>query len=101
MFPIFTADGLLPPGDVALTLDELRASVLVDGPGTTCPNWDAEWRLQLVDNLEIMVRQLWRVGITDVFADGSFVEDKATRTISTVTSSVTCMSWHPGAWSAN
>jgi hypothetical protein len=29
-----------------------------------------------VDNLEILTRQLWQVGITEVFADGSFAEDK-------------------------
>ncbi len=76
MVPNFTADGLLPTGDVTLTFAELRDSVLVKGPGPSCPNWDAEWRHRLVDNLEIMVRQLWQVGITDVYADGSFVEDK-------------------------
>ena len=74
--PNFSADGLLPPGDTALTFDELRASILVNGPGATCPNWDAEWRRRLVDNLEIMVRQLWQVGVTEVYADGSFAEDK-------------------------
>jgi hypothetical protein len=39
-------------------------------------NWDAAWRLQLVTNLEIMARQLWQVGIQDIFIDGSFVDDK-------------------------
>src|SRR5262245_56852143 len=32
--------------------------------------WDTEWRAQLVDHLEILTRQLWQVGITEVFADG-------------------------------
>ena len=40
------------------------------------PNWDASWRAKLVNNLELLTRQLWQVGITDVFADGSFAEDK-------------------------
>jgi hypothetical protein len=30
----------------------------------------------LVNNLEVLTRQLWQVGIRDVFADGSFAEDK-------------------------
>lgn len=37
---------------------------------------DVAWRGHLVDSLEILVRQLWEVGVTNVFADGSFVEDK-------------------------
>jgi len=32
--------------------------------------------LQLVNNLEILARQLWQVGVRDIFADGSFAEDK-------------------------
>src|SRR5215204_5259663 len=76
--PPFNADGLLPPGDYELTCDELRASPLVLGPGDPkdWPNWDGPWREKLVANLEILVGQLWHIGITDVFADGSFVEDK-------------------------
>ncbi len=38
--------------------------------------WDAAWRALLVDNLEVLVRQLWAAGITEIFVDGSFVEDK-------------------------
>jgi hypothetical protein len=75
--PGFTKDGLLPPGDHELTLEELRSSLLVTGPGASHPNWDSAWRAELVDNLEGLVRQLWQVGITEVFIDGSFVEDKA------------------------
>lgn len=76
--PEFTGDGLLPPGEFEVTLDELRRSVLVVGPTekAACPDWDAPWRRHLVDNLEILVRQLWQVGITDIFIDGSFAEDK-------------------------
>ena len=40
------------------------------------PTWDAPWRAQLVDGLEIMARQLWTVGITEIFVDGSFVEQR-------------------------
>lgn len=72
--PPFTNDGLLPPGDYRLTLDELRESFLVGGLGH--PTWDDSWRLRLVDNLEVLVKQLWQVGVTDIFADGSFAEDK-------------------------
>lgn len=76
--PRFTEDGILPPGDYELTFAELRASSLVLGPGDPreCPHWDAPWRESLVANLEILVGQLWRVGITDIFVDGSFAEDK-------------------------
>jgi len=76
--PTFTDDGLLPRGDFEVSFDELRQSVLVLGPGDPAefPSWDANWRARLVDNLEILTRQLWSVGIRDVFADGSFAEDK-------------------------
>ena len=101
MVPNFTADGLLPPGDITLTFAELRDSVLVNGPGPSCPNWDAKWRHRLVDNLEIMVRQLWQVGITDVYADGHSSRTRTTRTMSTAISSVTCVSSRPGGCSAS
>lgn len=29
-----------------------------------------------MDNLEILVKQLWEVGIKEIFCDGSFVEEK-------------------------
>ena len=76
--PLFQADGLLPPGDYTLTLDELRSSSLVLGPDDPkkYPFWDAAWRERLVLNLNILVQQLWRVGIREIFVDGSFVEDK-------------------------
>lgn len=76
--PQFTADGVLPPGEYPLTLSELEESMLVLGPGLPkdYPVWDAAWRLQLVRNLRVMVAQLWKVGINEIFIDGSFVEDK-------------------------
>lgn len=76
--PPFNDDGLLPKGDFEVSFDELRQSVLVLGPGEPreFPTWDAVWRAKLVGNLEILTRQLWKSGITEVFADGSFVEDK-------------------------
>lgn len=74
--PPFNAEGLLPPADYGMTLEELRASMLVTGPGAGYPAWDAGWRAKLVDNLEVLVRQLWQVGITGIFVDGSFAEDK-------------------------
>lgn len=78
VIPPFEPNGLLPPGDYEVTFDDLRHSVLVLGPGepSDCPTWDAGWRARLVDNLEVLTRQLWQIGITDVFADGSFAEDK-------------------------
>lgn len=74
--PNFTSTGFLPPGDYELTFAELRESILVQGPDIGYPKWDKIWRAKLVDNLEILVLQLWQVGITEIFIDGSFVEDK-------------------------
>ena len=37
------------------------------GVGMSSPTWDAEWRGELVDNLGILARQLWLVGIDEVF----------------------------------
>lgn len=76
--PDFNEDGMLPAGDYELSLDELRASALVAGPTDRAafPNWDSAWRGELVDNLAVLVRQLWAVGITEIFIDGSFAEDK-------------------------
>lgn len=73
----FNADGFLDPGDYKMNFDELRNSLLVVGPGAAIePNWDAQWRLHLVNQAEILVTQLWQVGITEIFLDGSFVEQK-------------------------
>jgi len=76
--PGFIEDGVLPPGDYVLTLDQIRESILVHGPqdGPEHQNWDVDWRLKLVDNLEILVGQLCQVGIREIFVDGSFAEDK-------------------------
>jgi len=76
LLPPFTLQGVLPPGDYALTFDGLRASPLITGQRNGSPMWDSVWRGQLVDNLEVLVRQLWAVGIERVFIDGSFVENK-------------------------
>jgi hypothetical protein len=76
--PAFEPDGLLPPGDYEVSFHQLRESILVAGPGDSAlyPNWDQAWRLRLVDNLETLTRQLWQFGIREVYADGSFTEDK-------------------------
>jgi hypothetical protein len=76
VFPWFTEDGLLPPGDYPMSISTLRASYLVTGDGVKSATWNAEWRALLVDNLAIMVGQLWQVGIEDIFVAGSFVEEK-------------------------
>ncbi len=78
VIPPFEPDGLLPAGDYEVSFEELRQSILVVGPSGAAmsPTWDFEWRAKLVDNLEILARQLWQVEITEVFADGSFAEDK-------------------------
>ena len=76
--PTFETDGLLPPGDYEVSFEELRSSALVLGPGEPreCPTWDGAWRSSLVDNFEMLARQLWHVGVTDIYADGSFAEYK-------------------------
>src|SRR5580704_16529235 len=76
LLPPFNQDGLLPPGDYILTFDELRHSLLVKPSLSTAEQWDEPWRLTLVNNAEMLVKELWQVGITRVFLDGSFVEDK-------------------------
>jgi hypothetical protein len=47
LLPAFTAQGHLPPGDHELTIEELRRSMLVEGPGPEHPAWDAAWRVEL------------------------------------------------------
>jgi len=72
----FTSDGLLPTGDYEVTLPELRASMLVIGPLPAIEGWDAEHRLDLVNKLDVLVNQLWDVGITEIYIDGSFTTYK-------------------------
>ncbi len=72
----FNENGLLPPRDYELTLNQLRESILIRGPKSDKP-WDIKWRLFLVDQLEALVQQLWEVGIDEIYIDGSFVEEKA------------------------
>ena len=72
--PPFTQQGMLPPGDYPLTFLELRQSILV---GQATIGWDGTWRKALVNQCEIMVNQLWQVGVTEIFLDGSFVEEKS------------------------
>lgn len=72
----FDEFGLLPPGDYAVTLSELRGSSLVIGPTSKLNSWDEVWRTKLVENLEVIVDQLWKVGIEEIFVDGSFAENK-------------------------
>jgi hypothetical protein len=73
--PPFDGNGILPEGEYDLTIDALRTSYLVTGAGLGS-HWDARWRAKLVDNLGILVGQLVRVGIRDIFIGGSFVEEK-------------------------
>ena len=70
----FNEDGLLPPGDYELSLAQLKESVLISGARQG--NWDSAWRTKLVENLELLVHQLWQVGITEIFLNGSFAEEK-------------------------
>ena len=73
--PDFTSDGLLPPGEYPLTIDQIDNSVLVAGRAGAV-GWDQGWRRQLLKNLLQLADQLWTVGITNIFIDGSFTEDK-------------------------
>ncbi|HEX5445280.1 MAG TPA: hypothetical protein VFW87_15735, partial [Pirellulales bacterium] len=73
--PEFNADGVLPPADYRLTIAELAASRLIRGPALNA-NWDGAWRGRLVENLGLLCEQLFKVGIQEIFADGSFVENK-------------------------
>src|SRR4051794_40267750 len=70
--PPLTVAGLLPPGDHLLTIAELRQS----GEGVDVPGWDSIWRAQLVDNVELFVRQLWQVGVERIFVNGSFATSR-------------------------
>lgn len=72
----FNSDGLLPPGDYVMNFTQLYQSVLVNRHKPKSDTWDREWRSKLVDNLQILVGHLWQVGITEIYIDGSFVEDK-------------------------
>ena len=76
--PEFTDDGVLPPGDYTLTIEELKASMLVLGPGDPKDHiaWDSVWRERLIDNLAILVGELWSVGVHEVLVNGLFVENK-------------------------
>lgn len=75
LIPPFDSRGLLPPGDYQVTFQDIRQSHLISGVGHD-PTWDAAWRSTLLDGCEVMVRQLWQVGVTSIVLDGSFVEDK-------------------------
>lgn len=57
-------------------MPDLRQSHLVTGEGVQIPGWDSEWRAQLVNNLELFVRQPWQVGVERIFVNGSFVTSK-------------------------
>lgn len=70
----FNTDGVLDPGTYGATLAEIRSSLLVRGNDS--PSWDSDWRGRLLDNASVLIRQLWRVGVTDIYLDGSFVEEK-------------------------
>jgi len=73
----FTKDGLLPKGEYEYTIEQLRESIFVDGPGRpVIQGWDKKWRLHLVNQSEILIKQLWDIGITEIFIDGSFAEAK-------------------------
>ncbi len=59
-----------------MSIDDLRMSFLVTGSPGFDAGWDVAHRLHLVNNLEIVAGQLWSVGVEEIYADGSFVEQK-------------------------
>src|SRR5262245_9832244 len=65
----------LPTSNSRSPSSRARCSFLVQAPPSH-PNWDAAWRERLVENLQILVTQLWQVGVREIFIDGSVVEDK-------------------------
>lgn len=70
----FNSNGMLDPGTYDATIADIHNSILVQGTGS--PTWDKVWRSQLVDRASVLIDQLWKVGVEDIFLDGSFVEDK-------------------------
>ena len=68
--------GLLPAEDFELTLEELENSALVENRNDV-PLWDTEWRRELVGKLGLLSKELWAIGIQEIYVNGSFVEDKA------------------------
>ncbi len=70
----FNNNGVLDPGTYDATILDIKNSVFVSGNGS--PTWDSKWRTHLLDNAAVLIEQLWQVGITDIYLDGSFVEDK-------------------------
>lgn len=63
--------------DYEATFAELWDSLLIKGPLEDRPvSWDEPWRRTLLGNAEGLVRQLWAVGITTIYLDGSFVTRK-------------------------
>ena len=88
MIPSFQTDGLLPPSDYEVSFEELRRSILTVGPGMTAGarSWDTPWRERLVDNFEVLTRQLWSAGVRDVYADDRLWKTRTTPTTSMDTS---------------
>ena len=68
----FNTSGLLDSGTYEATLSELRSSILVCGDGSSS-TWDSNWRRELVRRIELLIGQLWEVGVIDIYLDGSFL----------------------------
>jgi hypothetical protein len=95
VIPTFQPNGLLPQGDYEVSFEELQSSVLVNGPSGSPDQgaWDRGWRRHLVDNLEVLTKQLWQVGIRDVLQTGRLPRTKIIQTISMGISSAGSRSW--------
>ena len=69
--PEFTADGVLPPGDYALTMDELLTSPLVRRDTQASPAWDHAWRSQLAAADYGVGYEDWRAAVVLSKSSGS------------------------------
>jgi len=78
VLPEFNRDGVLPPCDYELTVAQIQRSMLVRGPSRSVGSglWDQSWRQVLVANLAVLVNQLQQIGVSNIYINGSFVEDK-------------------------
>ena len=70
----FNSNGVLDPGTYEATMSDIQNSILVNGNSSS--SWDIPWRTQLLENASVLIKELWSLGIEDIYLDGSFVEDK-------------------------
>ena len=87
---------MLPAGDWEASFEELRASVLVKGPGDGYPHWDASWRAVLVDRLEFWSGSSGRSASRSCSSTGPSRKTRIIPTTSMDTSIATRSGWSWG-----